>query len=116
MIIRLNGLSFPSGKAEIGYQYFGLLAKVRDTFKEFPSCSVIIEGHTDSLGSDKVNKQLSKSRADAVRHYLIANSTVTEDRISAVGYGEAKPVASNESAEGRASNRRIDVVIIPDRG
>ncbi|MCG8472953.1 MAG: OmpA family protein [Desulfobacterales bacterium] len=116
MIIRLNGLSFPSGKSEIGYQYFGLLAKVRDTFKEFPKCSVVIEGHTDSLGSDKVNKQLSKSRADAVRHYLIANSSVTQERISAVGYGEAKPVASNESAEGRANNRRIDVVIIPDRG
>lgn len=115
IIIRLYGLSFSSGKAVIDYKYFGLLAKVRDTFKEFPGCRVVIEGHTDSLGSDKVNKRLSKERADSVRHYLIANSLVTDDEISAVGYGESKPVASNETREGRASNRRIDVVIIPER-
>ncbi len=116
IIIRLYGLSFSSGKAVIDYKYFGLLAKVRDTFKEFPDCNVIIEGHTDSLGSDKVNKRLSKERADSVRHYLIANSLVTDEQIVAVGYGEAKPVASNKTSEGRASNRRIDVVIIPNRG
>lgn len=116
IIIRLYGLSFSSGKAVIDYKYFGLLAKVRDTFKEFPGCRVIIEGHTDSLGSEKVNKRLSKERADSVRHYLIANSVVTGDQISAVGYGEDKPVASNETRQGRASNRRIDVVIIPARG
>jgi len=116
LIIRLYGLSFSSGKAVIDYKYFGLLAKVRDTFKEFPGCRVVIEGHTDSLGSDKVNKRLSKERADSVRHYLIANSLVTDDEISAVGYGEAKPVASNETRQGRANNRRIDVVIIPGRG
>lgn len=116
IIIRLYGLSFSSGKAVIDYKYFGLLAKVRDTFKEFPECSVVIEGHTDSLGSDKVNKRLSKERADSVRHYLIANSLVTDERIVAVGYGETKPVASNETRDGRASNRRIDVVIIPNKG
>ncbi|WP_300674489.1 OmpA family protein [Desulfoluna sp.] len=116
IIIRLYGLSFSSGKAVIDYKYFALLAKVRDTFKEFPGCSVVIEGHTDSLGSDKVNKRLSKDRADSVRHYLIANSLVTDEKISSVGYGESKPVASNETREGRASNRRIDVVILPGRG
>jgi OOP family OmpA-OmpF porin len=116
VIIRLYGLSFPSGKAVIDYTYFGLLAKVGDTFKEFPGCSVVIEGHTDSLGSDKVNKSLSKERADSVRHYLMANSPVTDDRIVSVGYGEAKPLASNETQSGRASNRRIDVVIIPNKG
>lgn len=116
IIIRLYGLSFSSGTAVIDYRYFALLAKVRDTFKEFPGCSVVIEGHTDSLGSDEINKRLSKERADSVRHYLIANSEVTEFQITAVGYGEAKPVASNETIDGRASNRRIDVVIIPPKG
>ena len=113
VIIRLYGLSFSSGKAVIDYKYFGLLAKVGDTFDEFEGCRVVIEGHTDSVGSDKINKRLSKQRADSVRHYLVANSPLTAKEIAAKGFGESKPVASNESREGRASNRRIDVVIIP---
>ncbi len=113
VIIRLYGLSFSSGKAIIDYKYFGLLAKVRDTFTEFPGCRVVIEGHTDSVGSEKINKGLSTDRADSVRHYLIANSPLTETQISAKGFGESTPVASNGSREGRARNRRIDVVIVP---
>ena len=74
---------------------------------------VIVEGHTDSTGTVDVNQLLSEQRADAVREYLIANQTLPADRISAVGYGSERPLASNATGEGRAVNRRIDVIITP---
>ena len=73
----------------------------------------MVEGHTDTTGSVELNMRLSQARADAVREYLIANQTLTPDRISAVGYGADRPLASNATAAGRAINRRIDILIIP---
>jgi outer membrane protein OmpA-like peptidoglycan-associated protein len=113
VLIRLYGLNFPSGKSDIKPQFFGLLSKVKNAFSEFPGCMITIEGHTDSIGSDAVNQQLSEDRAEAVRQYIIANSTISWERIKAIGYGETRPVASNETPEGQAKNRRIDVVIQP---
>ena len=100
-------------KEVIEPQFFSLLSKVKNSFAEFPGCLITIEGHTDSIGSDAVNQQLSEERAEAVRQYIIANSNISWDRIKSVGYGEMNPVASNETAEGQAKNRRIDVVIQP---
>lgn len=113
VIIRLYGLTFPPGKFVIEPQYFNLLSKVKNAFAEFPGCRIIIEGHTDSRGGEDINQKLSENRADAVRAYIIANSNITAERIQAVGYGENRPVASNETEEGQAKNRRIDVVIQP---
>lgn len=113
VIIRLYGLSFPVGKATIEPQYFSLLTKVQNAFAEFPDCRVIIEGHTDSQGSDIANQRLASERAEAVRQYILANTNISKGRIEAVGYGESRPIASNETSEGRAKNRRIDVVIQP---
>ncbi len=113
VIIRLYGLSFPIGKSTIEPQYFSLLTKVQNAFAEFPDCRVIIEGHTDSQGSDIANQRLASERAEAVTQYILANTDIPSDRIEAVGYGESRPIASNETAEGRAKNRRIDVVIQP---
>ena len=74
-----------------------------------------IAGHTDSQGNDQRNQALSERRASAVRQYLIANMAIPEVQISAVGYGESQPLASNESREGRAKNRRIDVrIVLPE--
>ena len=64
-------------------------------------------------GSDEVNEHLSQKRAEAVREYLVANRTLPYDRIVAVGYGSMRPLASNETIEGRAINRRIDVILKP---
>lgn len=113
VIIRLIGLSFPVGKATIEPQNFALLTKVQQAIKMFPDCSITIEGHTDSYGSDEKNMALSQERAAAVSQYIQANMGLEASRISAVGYGESKPIASNETNEGRAKNRRIDVVIHP---
>lgn len=113
IIIRLYGLNFPSGKSVIEPKYFGLLSKVKKSFSLFKDCAVVIEGHTDSLGSDAVNQTLSEERAEAVKEYILANSSIPKSRVTAIGYGETKPVASNETPDGQAKNRRIDVVIIP---
>ena len=111
MIIRLVGLSFPVGDAVIQTQYYGLLRQVQKAISVYPDSPIIIEGHTDSQGGDEANMQLSQERADAVREYLIANQGLDASRVTAVGYGKTRPIASNESESGRAQNRRIDVVI-----
>jgi outer membrane protein OmpA-like peptidoglycan-associated protein len=113
VIVRLVGLNFASGRSVIEAQYFGLLSKAQSAINTFPGCSVTIEGHTDSYGSDATNLRLSEERAESVRQYLLANMRVDDFRISSVGYGESKPIANNETAEGRARNRRIDIVIHP---
>jgi OmpA-OmpF porin, OOP family len=113
VLIRLYGLSFPVGRSTIEPQYFELLRRVQDAIKRFPNSRVAIEGHTDSRGSLELNKRLSEERADAVAEYIRANIGIPLD-MTAAGYGPDRPVASNETEEGRARNRRIDVVITPD--
>jgi len=112
IIIRLYGLTFPVGKNTIEPEYYSLLTKVQDAVKKFPKCGVTIEGHTDSQGTNELNQTLSESRAKAVAEYLMANMGV-ELAVDHHGYGDSRPVASNTTPEGRAKNRRIDVVITP---
>jgi outer membrane protein OmpA-like peptidoglycan-associated protein len=114
IIIRMVGLNFASGKAVIEPRYFSLLSKVQNAINIFPGSEITVEGHTDSFGGDEVNLRLSQERAEAVRQYLLANMrNLSADQVKAVGYGESKPIANNETAEGRAKNRRIDIVITP---
>lgn len=109
--LRLKGLSFPVGKAVIEPENFGLLTKAQNAIKEFPNSTIVIEGHTDSYGSDQKNLELSQERASAVKQYLLANMNIDAKKIMAFGYGESKPIANNETKEGRAKNRRIDLII-----
>ncbi len=111
IIIRLIGLTFPSGKAIIQPELFSLLATVQRALRKFPNAPLTIEGHTDATGDDRYNESLSYERAMAVKQYLVANMGLEDHRITALGYGETRPVASNENQMGRAQNRRIDVVI-----
>lgn len=111
--IRLIGLNFAPGQAVIRPEYYSLLAKVQKSINTFPECTITIEGHTDSHGSDQLNFQLSTDRAAAVKQYLLASMGIEAYRLQAVGYGEDRPIANNETAEGRAKNRRIDIVIHP---
>ncbi|MEJ2201986.1 MAG: OmpA family protein, partial [Desulfuromonadaceae bacterium] len=74
---------------------------------------VVIEGHSDSTGREETNLDLSRRRAEAVRQYLVANRTLPADKLRAVGFGSARPLASNHTSEGRAINRRIDLIITP---
>jgi OOP family OmpA-OmpF porin len=111
LIMRLVGLSFPVGQSVIQTEYYGILRQVQQALAIYPDSMVVIEGHTDSQGSDETNMRLSQERADAVRMYLVANQGLSASRATAVGYGEGRPIAPDGTAEGRAQNRRIDVVI-----
>lgn len=111
LVIRLYGLNFQSGKSVILPEYFSLLRKIQEAIKEFPDSHILLEGHTDSIGNPSTNKRLSEERAKAVREYIIANMSIGREQVTAIGYGDTKPVASNKTSEGRELNRRIDVVI-----
>ena len=113
VIIRLYGLTFPVGKAEIAPEYYPLLGSLQDAINLFDNADVIIEGHTDAQGGDKINQELSEKRAAAVREYMLASTDMDQSRIMATGFGESRPIANNETTEGRTKNRRIDVVIQP---
>jgi len=114
IVIRLLSLNFEAGKAIINPEYFNILSKISESISKFPNSTVSVEGHTDSQGSDEKNLQLSQDRAEAVRQYLLANLQVDQSKILAIGYGETKPIANNETQDGRKKNRRIDVVINPN--
>ncbi len=114
IIVRLVGLNFGSGKAIIEPQYYAMLTKVQKAIATFPNSTLTVEGNTDSYGSDEANLRLSQERAEAVKQYILANMGLDASRVSAVGYGESRPIANNETAEGRTKNRRIDLVIYPD--
>jgi outer membrane protein OmpA-like peptidoglycan-associated protein len=111
MTIRLRGLEFPSSKALLKRQDFLLLGKVQRVIKDFGNSSVIVEGHTDSIGDSRINQKISHERAQTVRDYLLSIDVLPPDKISAVGAGYMKPIATNKTASGRAENRRVDVII-----
>lgn len=113
LIIRLKAMNFGVGQAVIESQNYPLLSKVQRAIGLFGEPRAIIEGHTDSTGSAAANLTLSQRRAEAVRAYLIANNTLPAEKIEASGYGSERPLASDQTAEGRAINRRIDIVLIP---
>jgi outer membrane protein OmpA-like peptidoglycan-associated protein len=115
VIIRLLGLNFAVSSATIPAGGSELLLSLETAIRLFPDASYTVAGHTDSFGGDSGNFELSKRRAESIRRYLIDNTRISASQISAVGYGETKPVASNQTPEGRARNRRIDIVILPHR-
>jgi outer membrane protein OmpA-like peptidoglycan-associated protein len=113
MIIRLVGLTFPSGGSDVTAAQRPLLQKLQRAADVFPRSQVVIEGHTDAYGSDDANLALSRRRAEAISAYLTGSLGVQPFRISAVGYGETQPIANNDTTQGRERNRRIDVIIEP---
>lgn len=112
IIVTLPGIFFATGKSSLTPGAQNTLAKIADQLKGTQSLRVAVEGHTDSVGGDEMNRQLSLRRAEAVRDYLvthgIAASSVTVD-----GKGETAPVAPNTTASGRQQNRRVELVIAP---
>jgi len=113
MVIRLVGLTFQSGEDVVRPAYRQLLQKLSQAAEVFPRSQIVVEGHTDSYGGDLNNLALSRRRAEAVGAYLTSEFNVPAFRISTVGYGETQPIANNETEQGRARNRRIDVIIEP---
>ncbi|HWN80774.1 MAG TPA: OmpA family protein, partial [Candidatus Udaeobacter sp.] len=105
----LQGVTFATGKSMLTSESQGMLDTVAATLKANPSTKVEVQGHTDSSGSRKTNVRLSQERADAVKNYLVSKG-VGADQLTAKGYGPDQPVADNKTAEGRAQNRRVQLV------
>lgn len=91
------------------------LEDVADVINDYPKTAVVVQGHTDSTGSEETNQYLSERRAGAVEGYLV-NRGVDPDRMTALGYGESYPVASNNSSSGRQQNRRVDILLKANAG
>jgi OOP family OmpA-OmpF porin len=106
--IVLRGVNFAFDSAEIDPASSVVLDAAADQLKECPNVSVRVEGHTDSIGSDAYNQGLSERRAEGVQSHLIGRG-VSASRLTAIGYGESQPIASNDTEEGRALNRRVEL-------
>lgn len=105
--IRL-AVQFDTAKSIVKQQYQAEIADVAHYLNQYPTLTAVVEGHTDSVGNADANQRLSQSRAEAVKQVLIADG-VNANRLQAVGYGETRPVADNNTATGRANNRRVVV-------
>lgn len=102
---------FETDKSVVRPEYYTKVAEVAEFMTQYPNTFTTIEGHTDSRGSDSYNQALSQRRVDAVREVLIAQFGIAADRLTAIGYGESKPRASNDTVEGRQLNRRVVAVV-----
>ncbi|CAA0082812.1 Outer membrane porin F [Zhongshania aliphaticivorans] len=104
-------INFANNSDAIPAAYAAELKKVADFMNKFGSTATVVEGHADSNGAAAYNKQLSQRRADAVRNALIRDYGIAANRLSAVGYGEERPIADNKTSAGRAANRRVIAVV-----
>ncbi|MCC5795358.1 MAG: OmpA family protein [Chromatiales bacterium] len=114
LIIRLTGIGFPSGSAQVPQNAQPLLGRLSRAISVFPGARLLVEGHTDATGSDQINQRLSEERARAVADWLVGELRLAPGQVPAAGYGASRPVANNATEAGRAQNRRIDVIITPD--
>ncbi len=105
----LDGVLFDSNRATLQEESFPRLDRVVEYMTHRPASRIRIAGHTDNVGNARRNQRLSEQRAEAVRAYLVAHG-IDESRIEAVGFGDQQPVASNDTEEGRAQNRRIEAI------
>ena len=115
LLVTLGDVLFAFDKAELSAQAAPRMDKLASFLAQFPDRKVLIEGFTDSVGSDRYNLSLSERRAQAARDALVQRG-VDRTRIAARGHGKSHPVASNGSPEGRAMNRRVEIVIADEQG
>lgn len=110
LVVTLGDVLFETAKSDLKQGATANLAKLVTFLNQQTDRSVVIEGHTDSVGSDSYNQDLSQRRADSVRAYLVGQG-IASNRITAVGKGKHSPVASNDSSSGRQLNRRVEIII-----
>ena len=108
--VALHGILFDTGQATIKEESKGELQSIGDLLKQQPALRLEIQGHTDNVGAPDANRRLSEARAAAVKQHLVTTLVVTADRLPTSGFGDAKPVADNATEQGRAQNRRVELV------
>ena len=107
-----GGATFPFGSSELTPEIEALMPVAAGILARNPTLGMVIEGHTDDSGSEGFNMRLSVARAEAARQWLI-EAGIEPERVLAVGYGEERPIADNETEEGQAENRRVEFVLGP---
>jgi outer membrane protein OmpA-like peptidoglycan-associated protein len=107
-----SAITFALESYAVEPQFRATLDEVAQTLSAYPSTYIDIYGHTDSSGTDAYNMTLSRNRAQSVANYLSTRG-VASARIATQGFGESQPIASNETEEGRAANRRVEIRIVP---
>ena len=113
IVLNMPGnVTFASNSPDINAGFYDVLDSVCIVLKEYEKTTVDVIGHTDSVGSETYNQQLSEKRARSVAQYL-AGRKILQDRLLLVGRGETQPVASNNTPEGRSQNRRVEIKIVP---
>ncbi|ESP62756.1 OmpA domain protein [Smithella sp. ME-1] len=108
--IALN-VEFDTNSAVVKEKYHNEIERVANFMKTYPKTTAVIEGHTDNVASAEYNQNLSQARASSVRQYLIDKFGIKASRLSAIGYGLTKPIAGNDTEEGKQRNRRVQAVI-----
>jgi OOP family OmpA-OmpF porin len=111
IIVRLKSMKFSTAQFELTSTSLDTLQKVKEMIAAVTVTKVVVEGHTDSVGGEEKNMALSQKRAEAVKKYFLSEKSVPEDKLEAKGFGYEKPLTTNKTKEGRAMNRRVDVVI-----
>lgn len=107
-----SGITFASNSADLNAQFYSALDGVALVLKEYEKTVIEVAGHTDSTGSTELNQSLSERRAQSVAGYL-ASHGVKSQRLITIGAGESRPVASNDTEQGKAANRRVELTIVP---
>ncbi|MEX0313530.1 MAG: DUF5723 family protein [Allomuricauda sp.] len=102
---------FDSGKSTIKTESVSTMVDIIQILNEYPNTKFTVEGHTDSVGSNTTNQRLSEARANSVRDFLV-NEGIAENRLNAIGYGEDKPIATNNTRAGRKQNRRVEINLV----
>ena len=106
-------VSFDFNSANIKTSFHSPLNKIADIMMRYPQTQIVVVGHTDSVGSEQYNLELSLRRANAVADYLISRG-VERSRLGTEGRGELEPIALNDTADGRSQNRRVEIFVVPD--
>ena len=111
-LIMPGNITFPTDGSNLRTDFYDVLDSVALVLEEFDKTIIVVAGFTDSVGSDAYNQQLSESRARSVTNYL-KNKKITAVRFDTVGFGERNPIADNNTEEGRALNRRVEITLLP---
>lgn len=107
-----SGITFAFNSSDVNSQFYSVLDKVAVTLNEYNQTTINVAGHTDSVGSDSANQALSVRRATSVAQYLQSRG-ISNQRLQTTGYGESRPVDSNDTEAGRANNRRVEITLVP---
>lgn len=112
-LVMPSNITFATDQSYISSGFNDTLNAIANVMNKYEKTYLSVEGHTDSTGKDSYNINLSRERAQSVKDYLV-NQQIMAARVSTKGYGETRPIATNESANGRAQNRRVEIQIVPN--